>query len=456
LAELGELKSMTEQTTINPYVGPRTFEENDAQFFFGRDREARDLLSLVISEPLVVFYAQSGAGKSSIINTRVVPGLRQEHFVVLPVARVGGELPQGITDVQNVFAFNLLLSLSREQGADASELTQNTLTEYLQARREADLASYRPPAIGGIEEDDEGWEDDVEPARVLIIDQFEEIITTHLARWHEREEFFQQLRQAMRDDPLLWVVLTLREDYVAALDPYARLLPGRLRARFHMERMEAAAARQAIAEPAAQNGRPFVKGVAQALVDNLRQLRAQENEVMLGQYIEPVQLQVVCYQLWENLKNRPLGPITQADVDELGNVDAALSQFYEQAIANVLKQVNDSELKIRNWFDRQLITEAKTRGTVYQGKEETAGLDNRVVNLLANQFLLRAEIRAGGTWYELVHDRFVTPILQANQAWRLQQSPLIRAAEEWDRTERPRDKLYQGEQLKTALAGVNR
>jgi hypothetical protein len=133
-----------------------------------------------------------------------------------------------------------------------------------------------------------------------------------------------------------------------------------------------------------------------------------------------------------------------------------LSQFYEQAIANVLKQVNDSELKIRNWFDRQLITEAETRGTVYQGKEETAGLDNRVVNLLANQFLLRAEIRAGGTWYELVHDRFVTPILQANQAWRLQQSPLIRAAEEWDRTERPRDKLYQGEQLKTALAGVNR
>ena len=27
----------------------------------------------------------------------------------------------------------------------------------------------------------------------------------------------------MRDDPNLWVVLTLREDYVAALDPYAPL-----------------------------------------------------------------------------------------------------------------------------------------------------------------------------------------------------------------------------------------
>ncbi|MBK9056055.1 MAG: hypothetical protein IPL78_35700 [Chloroflexi bacterium] len=46
----------------------------------------------------------------------------------------------------------------------------------------------------------------------------------------EREGIFlQQLQTAMAQDSRLWVVLTLREDYVAALDPYARLLPGRLR-----------------------------------------------------------------------------------------------------------------------------------------------------------------------------------------------------------------------------------
>ena len=438
--------------TVNPYVGPRTFEEGDANVFFGRDREARDLLSLVISEPLVLFYAQSGAGKSSLINTRLIPGLREEGFVVLPTARVGGELPQGVDEVKNIFSFNLLLSLSVGQDVEAEELTQTTISHYLQARKEQDLASFQPP----MSDDDELWEDE-EPARVLVIDQFEEIITTHLSRWTEREAFFEQLSEAVRDDPLLWIVLSLREDFVAALDPYARSLPGRLRARFHMERMGASAARQAIEKPAQQGGRPFAPGVAKALVDNLRQLRTQDQgHVLLGQYIEPVQLQVVCYQLWQNLKDRPLAPITQEDVNELGDVDAALSQFYEQAIGNVLQETGVSELVLRNWFDRQLITEAETRGTVYQGKEETAGLDNRVVQRLANQFLLRAEIRAGGTWYELVHDRFVSPILHANQAWRLQQSPLIRAAEEWDRAGRPRNKLYQGEQLAEALAAVNR
>ena len=442
------------ENTINPYVGPRTFEEGDAKFFFGRDREARELLALVISEPLVMFYAQSGAGKSSIINTKLIPSLREEGFLVLPTSRVGGELPDGIGEVQNVFAFNLLLSLSRGESDDVNALTQMTISDYLQARKEQDLANYKPVVH---DDDDDEWEDDEEPARVLIIDQFEEVVTTHLSRWTERKAFFEQLSDAMNNDPLLWIVLTLREDFVAALDPYARILPGRLRARFHMERMGASAARKAVEQPAKGNGRPFAPGVAKILVDNLRQLRTQEEgKVLIGQYIEPVQLQVVCYQLWQNLRGRPPAPITQEDVKELGNVDAALSQFYEQAIANVLEETGVSELVLRNWFDRQLITEAETRGTVYQGKTETAGLSNRVVRRLANQFLLRAEVRAGGTWFELVHDRFVAPILHANQAWRLNQSPLIRAAEDWDRAGRPRNKLFQDEQLREALTNINR
>ena len=41
---------------------------------------------------------------------------------------------------------------------------------------------------------------------------------------------------------------------------------------------------------------------------------------------------------------------------------------------------------------------------------ETDGLPNRAVDLLADQFLLRTELRAGGAWVELVHDRFIKPI----------------------------------------------
>jgi hypothetical protein len=78
----------------NPYIGPRPFERSDRDKFFGRTRETRDLLSLIMAERVVLFYAQSGAGKTSLLNTQIIPALEEEGFQVLPVVRVGGDLPR--------------------------------------------------------------------------------------------------------------------------------------------------------------------------------------------------------------------------------------------------------------------------------------------------------------------------------------------------------------------------
>jgi hypothetical protein len=45
----------------NPYGGPRPYERADRHNFFGRGREARNLLSLMLAERVLLFYAQSGA-----------------------------------------------------------------------------------------------------------------------------------------------------------------------------------------------------------------------------------------------------------------------------------------------------------------------------------------------------------------------------------------------------------
>ncbi len=85
--------------------------------------------------------------------------------------------------------------------------------------------------------------------RALIIDQFEEVFSTHLDAWEKREDFFRQLAQAMQDDPYLWIVLVMREDYIAALDPYAHILPGGLRTRYYMQRLSREAALKAMKNP---------------------------------------------------------------------------------------------------------------------------------------------------------------------------------------------------------------
>ena len=438
----------------NPYVGPRTFTYVERERFFGREREARDLLSLVIAERLVLFYAQSGAGKSSLLNTRLIPQLKEAGYAVLPMVRVGGELPEGVSDVDNIFIFNCLLHLDQRSG-DPRRFAHMTLKDFLPRLTSPDGETYYYDDNAEPAEDVDAYE---EPLHVLLIDQFEEIVTAHLERWQEREAFFRQLEEAMAADPLLWVVLTLREDYVAALDPYAGLLSNRLRARFYMQRMGYEAALEAVRRPAQQYGRPFAPGVAETLVDNLRQIRVRDTPATgPGQFVEPVQLQVVCYQLWENLKNREAGAITAQDLLEAGDVDTALASFYEEALASVLhdRRVRGvTELAVRQWFDQYLITEAGTRGMVYRGETHTAELPNLVVQLLEDRYVLRSEIRSGGIWYELIHDRFVEPIARANRAWWDKQSPLMRDAQAWQEANHDKGKLYLGAKLQEALASA--
>ena len=83
----------------SPYVGPRPFETEDQGRFFGRDREASDLLSLVVAHRAVLLYAQSGAGKTSLVNARVVPMQRDEEFEVFPTARLRATLIAALGEI---------------------------------------------------------------------------------------------------------------------------------------------------------------------------------------------------------------------------------------------------------------------------------------------------------------------------------------------------------------------
>lgn len=75
----------------NPYLGPRAFTREHR--LYGRDRELRDLTSLLVSERIVLLYSPSGAGKSSLVQAALIPTLEARRFHVLPIVRVGLALP---------------------------------------------------------------------------------------------------------------------------------------------------------------------------------------------------------------------------------------------------------------------------------------------------------------------------------------------------------------------------
>ncbi len=416
----------------NPYVGPRPYEPQDRHNFFGREREARELRALIVSEREALFYAQSGAGKTSLLNARVIPALEEEGFLVLPLARVGSELPPGIDAdaVDNVFVFSALLALAGKD-VDSRALLGHTLRSFL-----ADCCPVEGDTV------------DSRPV-VLILDQFEEVFTTHRARWQDAEGFFRQVREALDALPELGVVLVMREDHLAALDPYAPLFPRRLRARFRMERLGPQGALAAVRRPAENVGCRYDAGVAERLVDDLRRSKVQRHtgeETVLGPFVEPVQLQVVCSQLWDNLPEQEDRTIQWEEVERYGNVDRALIGFYESAVVATCQLLADgtaddlagppvTERQLRRWFGEQLITPMGTRDLVLRGPEETATLPNAAVDALESQHIIRADARAGRRWYELAHDRLVEPVLESNRSWEAaRETPLRAAARRWEET----------------------
>ena len=67
-----------------PYRHLQWFREEDAEVFFGRAREIRAFYELVTSPssaPIVLFFGQSGVGKSSMLAAGVLPRLAADHVV---------------------------------------------------------------------------------------------------------------------------------------------------------------------------------------------------------------------------------------------------------------------------------------------------------------------------------------------------------------------------------------
>ncbi|MDW9681834.1 hypothetical protein [Sinorhizobium meliloti] len=64
-------------TADKPYMGTRSYQLEDADLFFGRQRETSELVALLLRGPLSVLHAPSGAGKSSILNARIIPEIER-------------------------------------------------------------------------------------------------------------------------------------------------------------------------------------------------------------------------------------------------------------------------------------------------------------------------------------------------------------------------------------------
>jgi hypothetical protein len=435
----------------NPYKGPFSFDLGDA-YFYGRDRETREVVNLLTAERVVLLHAPAGAGKTSLIQAALIPALAKT-FSVLPLLRVSRQVTaQPGAPPVNRYVLSVAVSLFTDPAADPYPLAARGLGACLDQLRQA--AGERP--------------------QLLILDQFEELLTLDQADRRAKQEFFEQLGEALRRVPAegagpralpRWALFSMRDEYVAAMSPYFRLLPEELGATYRLDVLNGEQARDAIRKPAKEKGVTFADGAAETLVRNLGGARdappSGEVPPLKEVFVEPVQLQVVCYRLWEQLwaPGAPLAAgertVTVGHVKKYAEVDNALAGYYRDKVREVAADSGANELDVRLWFEHRLITRSGARAIVQEGQGGEADLDPAVVEKLGKAWLVRRDQKGDRTWLELAHDRLIEPVHRDNEAWLKDHLvPWQLKALDWERHDQRPEFLLRGVDLTQAEAWV--
>lgn len=409
------------------YPGAKPFTVEEAGIFFGRSGDAQRLERRVLSTPLLVLYAKSGLGKSSLLNAGLTPRIKKSSQLKTISIRFGAH---------QASAGHSPLDRCREQLNARSGLLDQIFTE------EAHSLWYllKAQQLNSSKHD----------GALLILDQFEELFTypaeeiktfaLQLAELlyrtipdrfrrglesnvkHLSEAELKQLHQPYT----IRVVMAIRSDRLALLDRLKPYLPGILDSTYELLPLRAEQAEDAILNPAYErNGfQSPVFDYEDDAVDHLIQFLSQGE----NQFIESYQLQILCEYVERQLviaQGKTL--IKKSDLQQ---PQAILEEYYWSKI-NAITKPNE-RLAARRLIEEGLVFEEEERRlNLYEGQiEKNYGVSDALLKRLVDSRLLRAEPSLrGGYTYELSHDTLVQPVLKA-KAERLTRERAAREAAE--------------------------
>jgi basic membrane lipoprotein Med (substrate-binding protein (PBP1-ABC) superfamily)/DNA-binding SARP family transcriptional activator len=194
-------RALVADAVVNPFKGLRTFGEDDASIFFGRERLVADVLRRIDDGTrLIALVGPSGSGKSSLVKAGVIPALRKGGSSGAETWSVAQMVPGSHPFAELEVA---LLRSSLDVPDSLRDLLAVPETGLLRA------------ALRVLPDGDSRL--------LLVVDQFEELFTL-VDDEETRARFLDQLIPAL-DDPhgRIVVVVTLRSDFYGQPLVYPRL-----------------------------------------------------------------------------------------------------------------------------------------------------------------------------------------------------------------------------------------
>jgi tetratricopeptide (TPR) repeat protein len=416
---------MSETKRNNPYrfPGVASFEDDELSYklFFGRHTASEKLLYYLLSENLTVLFSNSGYGKTSLLQTKVFRALKErEHFPVMIRFNVGGVEPAQMIKTR-------MLETALEQNKIGPyERSSPEWKTYYDDLLKSDLHTFFHKL--------EIWSPEYKLLTpVLVFDQFEEIFTLGHNNQY-RSAFFDELATLINPSGKgrlnLRLLLSLREDMLGRLENLAEHIPSVFTNRFQLDALTRSNAEEAIRKPAEivlpgvnfiSKPFEFSDGAMKTLLDFLTSKQGEVTE-RSKEYVEPVQLQVICQELEERVVSGKIKPdangkiiVTENDMGGAKGLQSILGNFYQKLLTRLENELSLSPEEIqavRNVIEKDLILGGRRVPAAYETITNKPNVPKKAIDLLINSKLLKNETNnSGSNLVELSHDTLVKPIM---------------------------------------------
>jgi WD40 repeat protein/energy-coupling factor transporter ATP-binding protein EcfA2 len=303
----------------NPFPGLRPFMPEEADLFFGRDKQSDELVRRLAGRRFLAVVGNSGSGKSSLVRAGLLPSLE------------GGLMAEA--------GAHWRIAILRPQDDPIRFLARAIVETGVLAN--LDLA---PPAAEGVVETTlrRSGLGLVEAARLarlephenllIVVDQFEELfrfadVAMQRGAGDEAPAFVKLLLEAARQTEVqVYVVITMRSDFLGDCARFRNLPEAISDCQYLIPRLTRDELQAVITGPVGVRGGRIAPSLVQRLLndigDDMDQLPVLQHALMRA------------WDHWE--RNAPEArPIELSDLEAIGGMAEALSQHADEAFASL-------------------------------------------------------------------------------------------------------------------------
>jgi len=415
-----------------PYKGLDVFEEEDAEFFFGRERLVEDLVRRVETSRAVFVIGPSGSGKSSLVRAGLIPALKQGAIESLHSERWLYEtMKPGRDPIGELSRVVSGLAGTTKAG---EELREKASTDGDILARWCEIALK------------EGHN----KRAVLFIDQFEEIFT-QVSNEEECLAFLNLVTQAATaENARLLVLFAMRSDFVMNCATYAKLNALFNQQSIQIGAMEPDELANAIAQPALRVDLHIDRDLIREIIEDMQ-----------GETGTLPLMQFALKELFDSQQAKGgVIDLTLNDYRQRGGIHKSLQHHADDSFAKL--HAGEQALA------RAIFSGLIEIGHGTQDTRRTALLDELipsdskaeavklVVQKLADARLITTDEQAGKDIVTISHEKLIDAwpwlkkLVNENRSVIALQNEIANDAKEWEEQARDASYLYRGARLANA------